>query len=209
MKNSSISKKRTPDNVQNLTRDIVIAYTILFALLMTLPGKALYADLHSTIPQERKTNHFPTLLGVGRGELTWFGISIYEASLWTANGKFTSLTDALPVAFTITYARNITSSALAERTVEEWERLDIFDINKRNYWGNKLKQIWPDVKPGDSITTLVTTDRKTIFYHNEKLLHVLDEPAFGTSLLSIWLHANTSEPGLREKLIGKKEDNHD
>ena len=203
------SRKQIPNSEQKLTRDIVISYLTLLAILMIAPAKLVHADFNVSMSDNNDLDSFPTLIAVGRGELTWFGISIYEASLWTTTGEFQNLTDTLPVAFTITYERNITSSALAKRTVKEWEHLNILDKETRTNWGNELKTIWPDVKPGDSITTLVTALKTTRFYHNNKLLTVLEDPSFGTALLSIWLDANTSEPDLRAKLIGQKEANNE
>lgn len=146
---------------------------------------------------------------VGFGSLTWFGFSIYDASLWTRDGTFNyrsnDLSQSLPAALHITYQKEIASTALAERTTQEWKRLDIFSSNQRKAWQQRLVTIWPTVKPGDSITTLVTRDRKTYFYYNHELIAVVDDTTFGTALLSIWLDANTSEPQLRRELIGYKE----
>ena len=203
------NKTQSTSNDKNLTRDIVVTYLALLTLLLTAPATPAHADINNYITERNGHGQLPKLIAVGRGELTWFGIPIYEASLWTQSGEFRSLSNTLPLAFTITYERNITSAALAKRTIKEWEHLGKFDSETRNFWGSQLERIWPNVKPGDSITTLVTSDSKTHFYHNEKLLTVLEDPTFGTALLAIWLDANTSEPGLRAKLIGKKEHGND
>ena len=211
MKQNTNTKKALPAKGKEPTLAIHIAlsYIALLVLMVFAPAKLIRADVHNSIIESNSHAKFPTLIAVGRGELSWFGLSIYEASLWTPNGTFKNLESSIPVAFTITYERNIKSSALADRTVDEWEQLGIFDEGKRHFWGKQLEQIWPDVKPGDSITTLVTVDRKTVFYHNEYQLAAIEDPAFGTALLSIWLDAKTSEPELRAKLIGQKEDGHD
>lgn len=60
----------------------------------------------------------------------------------------------------------------------------------------KIKQIWPDVKSGDTISTLVTAEHISRFCYNENLLAVLDHSAFGAALLSVWLDPNTLEPHL-------------
>jgi len=139
---------------------------------------------------------------VGAGTITWFGFTIYD--LWTENGRFANLTDSLPVALHITYRKNIKSSALAERTAEEWQQLNIYTPHERKQWQQRLATIWPTVNPGDSITTVVSYDRRTHFYYNNELIHIIDDPEFGIALLSIWLHPNTSQPELRNKLIGQR-----
>ena len=205
MKTKLTNKKRNKVGHQDLTRDIGVIYVALFAIFMLLSSRMVHADIIHTSAKNNASTAFPTLIAVGHGELTWFGLSIYRASLWTSNGEFQNVEDSLPLALTITYEKNITSNALVERTLKEWKHLGIFNEQDRNSWGKTLKQIWPDVKPGDSITTLVNNNRQTLFYYNGTLLKTLEHPALGTALLSIWLDPNTSEPDLRTKLIGQRE----
>jgi hypothetical protein len=209
MKTNNKLKKQQHNEAHKLTRDIGVFYLVLLVVMMIVPVRMVQADTNLYVNQttdSKVTEHFPTLIAVGRGELTWFGLSIYHASLWTATGEYQSVKDSLPIALTITYNKNIKSDALAKRTVKEWKSLGLFDDQWRKYWGQRLRQIWPNVAPGDSITTLVTANRKTRFYHNDKLLSDLADPTFGTALLSIWLDDETSEPDLREKLIGQAGD---
>ncbi|MGD8569486.1 MAG: chalcone isomerase family protein [Gammaproteobacteria bacterium] len=147
-----------------------------------------------------------SLQRVGSGSLSWFGVSIYEASLWTHDGTFGNLHESLPAALHITYQREFTNKALAKRTTQEWNQLDIYSPVQRKLWQRRLESIWPNVIPGDSITTLVTGDKKTHFYHNRQLIGVIHDASFGAALLSIWLDVNTSEPTLRRQLLGHKEE---
>lgn len=188
---------------------ITLCYLAMLVLLIVVPVRTSSANVmdksSSAVPDS--LDSFPALIVVGRGELTWLGFSVYQASLWTTTGRFQSLENSLPIALSIHYERNISSEALSERTMEEWEHLGIFDETKRNLWGQRLKNIWPDVKPGDKITTLVARDKITRFYLNNSLISIVDDPQLGNALLSIWLDPNTSEPALRAKLIGKQEEN--
>lgn len=209
MKTNNKLKKQQHNEAHKLTRDISVFYLLLLVVMIIVPVRMVQADTNLYVNQttdSKVTEHFPTLIAVGRGELTWFGLSIYHASLWTSTGEYQSVKDSLPIALTITYNKNIKSDALAKRTVKEWKYLGLFDDQRRKYWGQRLRQIWPNVASGDSITTLVTANRETRFYHNDKLLTELADPTFGTALLSIWLDDETSEPDLREKLIGQAGD---
>jgi hypothetical protein len=142
---------------------------------------------------------------VGEGRMSWFGFTLYRASLWTSTGSFQNLRDSVPVALHIVYDKNIRGEKLVETTVEEWERLRFFDDRGRAYWAEQLRTIWPDVKPGDSITTLIQADRTTVFFANDKRVGRIQDPGFGYALLSIWLHPDTIAPELRSQLIGRKE----
>lgn len=205
MKTAIADKKCICAKRQDLTRDISLIYIVIFALMMILPAQLVQADAKQASISAEDPISFPDLITVGHGELTWFGLSIYRASLWTVNGKFENLQNSIPVAMTISYQKNISSDSLVDRTLEEWERLGIYETEQRNYWSQQLRKIWPDVSPGDSITTLVTSDKSTRFYYNDTLLTVLQDPTLGTALLSIWLDPRTSEPDLRAKLIGRQE----
>jgi len=205
MKIINTTRNQNRNVEHNLTRDISVFYLVLLAILMIVPARMVQADVAHTSVEITGASRFPTLIAVGDGELTWFGLSIYQASLWTATGEYQNIKDSLPIALTITYDKHIASDDLAQRTVEEWEHLDIFDSEWRASWAVRLRHIWPNVKPGDSITTLVTNDRKTQFYYNDKPLTMFDDPMFGVALLSIWLDPNTSKPELRAKLIGQQE----
>jgi hypothetical protein len=205
MKREKSDYRKNQSTEKNLTRDVGIVYIALFAVMMLFSTRIVHADFTTLNKANQLDSPFPTLISVGRGELTWLGLSIYQASLWTSDGEFHGLEQSLPIALTITYEKNIDNDALVDRTVEEWLHLGIFSEETRSFWAKQLLQIWPDVRPGDSITTLVNEDRSTQFYFNNSLLKELDDPAFGAALLSIWLDPNTSEPDLRAKLIGRQE----
>jgi len=208
MKHHYMTNKTFTPNPNSFLSVASVCMAIVFAMAM-VTMKASFAGNSSNVNPSIHSDYLTTLKAVGQGEFTWFGFSIYQASLWTRNGRFTNIQDSMPVALEITYQKDIDGEALTERTIEEWERLGIYSELERITWRKKLKQIWPDVKPGDNITTLVTSERTTRFYFNDQLLAVLDDPSFGPALLSIWLHPDTSDPGLREKLLGKRENLHE
>lgn len=204
IRSNDSAKQPKANGLLDLTLSIGIIYFALSVLVVLVPFKDADAGFSQKQMDDVHNDFLTTLTAVGRGELTWLGFSIYHASLWTRTGKFQNIKDSAPIALSITYQKNIDSDDLAERTVEEWDRLGIFETEERVSWGQRLKEIWPNVKPGDSIITLVTADNVTRFYHNDSILTVLDDPKFGEALLSIWLDPNTSEPELREKLIGQR-----
>jgi len=199
------SKNRSAKYIISRVRLISTHMTLLIALTVLTMNMALAART-GEVDKHQYSDYLTTLKAVGRGDYTWFGFSVYQASLWTRNGSFINFEESVPVALAITYQTDINGNDLTERTIGEWKRLGIYSEHERVAWREKLKNIWPDVKQGDSITTLVTSERMTRFYFNDELLAVLEDPGFGAALLSIWLHPDSSEPGLREKLLGIRED---
>ena len=173
----------------------------LTSLVLVLVSAALPARAAEPSPLEG-------LVEVGRGELTWFGLSVYDAHLYTASGRFEGL-DAPPVALEIRYERDIEGRQLVETTRKEWRRLSgplgLDDPARVEGWLAAVGRIWPDVGPGDRIISLLAADGTMRFYGNDGLLGVVEDPDFGPALLGIWLHPETRVADLRSELVGPAE----
>jgi hypothetical protein len=102
------------------------------------------------------------------------------------------------------YEKNISSETLVDTTLKEWRRLNIFDDSRRQFYAQQLRRLWPDVKPGDSITTVMNNNEQTIFLVNGREVGRISDKHFGPALLAIWLHPETRATGLRADLIGLK-----
>lgn len=162
---------------------------------------------------------------VGEGKMTWLGFSIYKASLWTQNGSYheihvehiknqkplkqdspihsyKDLSHSLPAALHIVYEKNISSETLVKTTIKEWQRLKIFSYSQHQYYAPQLRSIWPDVKPGDSITTVIDNNQHTTFLVNGREAGKITDKHFGPALLAVWLHPKTRAASLRADLIG-------
>jgi len=137
----------------------------------------------------------------GQGSLSWLGIRIYDAALWSESGDFDGR-----VALRIDYHRPITTERLVATTRREWQRLSDYpgipDSERAETWLTAVSSIWPDVDPGDFILTVVEPGGASTFYGTGGLLGVVEDPAFGPAFLSIWLHPDTSRPELRTALLG-------
>ena len=148
------------------------------------------------------------LTEVGRGELTWFGFSVYDAHLYTASGTFTGF-DEPPIALEIRYEREVESRQLVETTRKEWRRLagplGLRDAARTERWLADVGRIWPDVEPGERIVTILGADGVTRFYGTQGYLGRVEDPDFGPALLGIWLHPDTRVEDLRADLIGAME----
>lgn len=160
---------------------------------------------HSPVPDQ----YYPRTDGLvldGRGTLSWLGLRIYDATLWTESGDFDNRDFNQRIALRIEYHRSIPSRRLVATTRAEWERLagqtDIPDLARADAWLTEAAAIWPDVEPGDFIITVVEPGGESRFFGTDGLLGVIDDPAFGPAFLSIWLHPETSRPELRTALIG-------
>lgn len=153
------------------------------------------------------TSALQDMTALGQGSLSWFGLPIYDAALWSGRGDFERWGFGQRLALRIDYHRNIKAARLAERTRKEWNRLegqlDLPAATVRDHWLSEVEAIWPDVAPGDFLVTIVEPGGPSAFFGPQGLLGVIDDPDFGPTFLSIWLHPETSRPDLRAALIGE------
>ncbi len=163
----------------------------LFCFLGLAAGAATASPLPTVMAQD-----VPPLSQVGAGEGRKFGLHIYDATLWTGADERSA------VALHIEYKRRISGRLLVKAAIHGWKRMTEIDPQVRSAWSRRIAAIWPDVKPGDSITTLVLPGRETRFFNRNGLLGVIDDPAFGPALLGIWLDARSEDKPLRAALLG-------
>lgn len=144
---------------------------------------------------------------VGSGVLSWFGIDVYEAVLYTDSGRFRGLDAQETVALELRYRRSIPAQRLVERTRKEWDRLDrrtrLPEKQTRNAWLERVGSFWPDITAGDLIVTVVSRDGPTRFYGSGGFIGEIADPEFGPAFLEIWLHPESSRPDLRNELVGQ------
>ena len=145
------------------------------------------------------------LTEVGHGTLHWFGVTIYRATLRSANGRFSSPT-VQPLSLTLTYQHRITRRQLIDITAGEWARLGLADEPTRRGWAATLEGIWSDVEAGDEISVLVAPAASTRFYRGDRLLGQIEDPAFGPAYLAIWFDARSQVGRLRTDLMGSTPD---
>lgn len=141
---------------------------------------------------------------VGEGTLTWFGLRIYQARLYTSAP---SIPHNRPVdaefALELEYARSLKGADIATRSAEEIERLGRGDAASRARWLDRMRTIFPDVRRGDRITGVNRPGRGAGFYLNGKPLGSVDETEFAEAFFAIWFDPQTTDPSLRTGLLAR------
>lgn len=125
---------------------------------------------------------------------------IYNSILYTESGKYSPENLSDTVIFEIEYYRDITSKDLLERTIEQWQYLDVPE-NHYKPFVPLLQEIWPDIAAGDKLT-MVVHHHQSIFYFNGEKIGLIKQKEFSRLFLDIWLSPNTSEKKLRAQLLG-------
>jgi hypothetical protein len=138
----------------------------------------------------------------GRGRLSWFGLPIYDARLWVGARFDAGRYDELPLALELVYARTLRGREIAERSLAEMERLGTITAPQGERWLAAMRQSFPDVARGDRITGMQHPGRAARFYVNGTLGGEVRDAAFARRFFAIWLAPQTSEPALRQALLG-------
>ncbi len=136
---------------------------------------------------------------VGEARLTVLFWDVYDASLYADEGQFDA---SKPYALTLKYLRDFDGDDIASRSVDEMRKQGVVDEIVLAKWYQQMNQIFPDVKEGESITGIVDENQHSVFYYNDRLLGKVEDPKFSRAFFNIWLSENTSEPEMREQLLG-------
>jgi hypothetical protein len=143
----------------------------------------------------------PDLKLLGKGELRWFGLHVYDASLWVGGQTWSpNRTYALD----LQYARDIPGKRLVDSSISEMRRPGVKDEDKLARWATSLARMFPDVKSGDRIVGLHVPGKGASFYHQGQPTGTIEDVEFSETFFAIWLDPRTREPALREALLGQR-----
>ena len=144
----------------------------------------------------------PGAMLVGQGRLTFFGLKVYDARLWAAPGFDAARFDQQPFALALSYLRGLKGALIAERSLKEMRPLTGFDASREAVWLARMTELFPDVGDGDTLVGLHLPGVGARFVLNGQVRGQVDDPLFARLFFGIWLSPQTSEPALRQALLG-------
>ncbi len=139
---------------------------------------------------------------LGQGRLTYFGLNVYGAKLWVSDGFNATDFALVPLALELEYARSIEGRKIAERSLDEMRQVGTVVDDKASRWLAAMTQIFPDVKKGDRLTGVFKPSEGLRFFFNDKPQGDVADVEFARLFIGIWLSPRTSEPQLRQALLG-------
>ncbi|MBD1575776.1 hypothetical protein HC723_04820 [Vibrio sp. S11_S32] len=143
---------------------------------------------------------------LGQGKVQYLFWDLYQAELFASHRN---VDQSDTKALRLTYLKSISKNDLLEATQDQWQRLGITS-NQTDVWLAELDKIWPNVSSGNQLTLLVNPQGVSTFYfashatHSVKAMGSIKDVDFGPAFLSIWLSPKTSEPKLRQQLLGSQ-----
>lgn len=144
----------------------------------------------------------PGARSLGQARLVVYGFSIYDARLWAGESFAVSNYATEPFALELRYLRNFSGAMIAERSLKEMRRLGAVSDEKAVLWLDMMKKTFPDVKKGDQLIGIHRSDGSASFVLNGKPIGEVREEEFNRLFFGIWLSSKTSEPKMRNELIG-------
>ena len=140
----------------------------------------------------------------GQVRFRWFGFHVYDARLWSPVAVQAEAFAAQPFGLELVYARRLEGSAIAERSIDEMQRLAALAPAQRAAWRASMREAFPDVEPGDRLTGVHRPSEGASFFHNGRPTRRIDDAEFGRRFFAIWLSPQGAEPALRRALLGDR-----
>lgn len=185
-----------------MPQDAAARRRLLTALLLTAAGPALHAQ--GPAPKEL-LGEWPAAHLQGQGRMRFLGLQVYDIRLWSTEPKMPAQAwSGKALALEIEYARNFGARMIAERSLEEMRRAGPVAADVAERWLRAMTQVFPDVKPGDRITGIHLPEGLSRFFHNGTLRGEVRDAEFTRRFFGIWLGESTSEPSLRDSLLGRR-----
>jgi hypothetical protein len=164
-----------------------------------LPGIGLAQSLPAEVAAE-----LPGARMQGSGRLRFLGLRIYEARLWAPAVVAAADWARAPLALELQYARKLVGRLIAERSLDEMRRQGEIEPARAERWLARMTELFPDVADGDRITGVQRPGEATRVFFNGALKGEVRDAEFTRFFFGIWLSAQTSEPALRDALLGTK-----
>jgi hypothetical protein len=161
-------------------------------LLLLFFAVSASADWRPTVPEARL---------VGRGDFSWFGMSLYTARLWSSEAPPAW---GQPFALELTYRRALSRDTLVKASLDEMRRLGGASLDDATLqrWSAEMREAFVDVQPGMRITGVYLPDKGCMFYVDDQLRRRVTDTRFARAFFDIWLDPRARDPQLRQRLLG-------
>ena len=142
--------------------------------------------------------HLPHFEAVGNGTMRFFGLRIYDATLWSPDGVWSA---SQPYALELVYARSFDGGAIAQRSIEEMRAQRPWPEATLARWEKDMRALFPNVDKGDRLIGVRMPGAGATFYSGTRKLGQIRDEAFAEAFFGIWLHPATRAPDLRAQLL--------
>jgi hypothetical protein len=157
---------------------------------IVLPYTARAETALSYVPQ-------PGLVGSGR--LNILSLPVLDVSLFAPQSRWRS---DRPYALQVTFLRDLQAHKVAGHVRDEMQHIGVGDTERLDLWKRKLEAVLPDMRRSDRLTGVRDRSGAVLFFHGDRPLGYIAESGFSEAFFGICLDPRTSQPGLRQAVLG-------
>lgn len=180
------------------TRRLACLFTLLAALAALSPLSR--AELQPRPAEVAQALPGASVLGQMRFRV--WGFEVYDARLWTQPGFAPSTFDSQPLALELAYLRDFEAEDIAERSLKEMRRSATISSDQAQRWLAEMRRVFPNVKKGERLLGVHRPGEGAVFWFNGQMRGEIRDAEFARLFFGIWLSPRTSEPALRQALLG-------
>lgn len=151
------------------------------------------AEIQDSLPQGRL---------IGQGRLSVWGFQVYDARLWAGADFGAAAYASQPLTLELAYLRAFDAAEVAKRSLQEMRRSAAISEAQAGQWTNEMLRVIPNVRQGDRLTGVHRPGVGAAFWVNGRASGEIRDAEFARLFFGIWLSPNTSEPQLRQALLG-------
>jgi hypothetical protein len=140
----------------------------------------------------------PGMHPLGKGRQTWWGIRMYDATLWIVGPQWSA---TVPHALDIEPGRDVAADILVKSAIAEMRDLKVGDARQLGIWQAELTKLIPNVRQGDQIVIFCSDTNRTLSYLNNSSVAAVDDPSFCPAIMRVWLHPQTKHQAMRKSLL--------
>lgn len=170
-----------------------------FAILAMISMLATAAPAAADGQSAAIARSVPSAELVGKGRMTFLGFRLFDAELYAPEGTYRA---SAPFALKLTYLRGFKSEEIVDSSLKEMRRQGGASAGQLDRWESEMRNLFPDVSKGQSITGVRTRRGEAEFYLNGSKLGTIGDAAFSQRFFAIWLGRQTRNPQLRAALTG-------
>ena len=180
---------------QRLSRSVLSLLSILLLLIMMLAAsraaqaQEIPAHIRLALPEARLA---------GQGGFTWFGLSIYDATLYVGPQGYVP---GQRFVLDLRYARSLQGARIAKASIEQMQKVGVGTQAQHAQWFTSMQAIFPDVQEGTHLTAIFSPQAATRFLRDGQPLAEIADPEYGPAFAAIWLSPATTAPKLRTQLL--------
>ncbi|NDD11661.1 MAG: hypothetical protein EB072_03210 [Betaproteobacteria bacterium] len=200
---SSLCKRRKALMLQAKKFGVELVCVLAFCPVLFLPPSIGAQTTSSLNAIQMARDSGPSVTRkLGTARMTYWGFNVYDAELWVDSSFRAQEWRRWPFVLELRYLRAFKGQDIARRSIDEMRRQRSFSEELAQRWLDDMTLAFGDIQAGDRLSGVYLPDKSIRFYANGVFKREIADPEFARLFMGIWLSDLTSEPKMRQALLG-------